>query len=230
MVSLAETSGDPLSEQENTRLRELECTVAHNLSGFLETGKALLEIREGRLYREHYDNFDSYLFERWGISRSRARDLISSVEVTKTLLAGPAGPDGDAPLPIDLSEKALQPLAKLSPELRCATWRLASKITDKPSHNVICGLVRIVKEAINEGYGREHSPKPKPKPKPEEPPNTSFLRGIYTLSAICVAPQVIVCDISDRAQAARCVRACKEVARRCHFLVSELTDKFPGLC
>jgi len=220
-VLLTETSSCALSEAERSRLHELEHTVESNLATFLETGKALAEIRDSGLYREHYGSFERYLLERWGISRSRARDLMNSVDVSETLLAGPAGPEGDAPLPPDLSEKALQPLAKLSTELRCATWSLASRISEKPTHTVVSKLVRIVQTAIADGYDE-----PTTKPKPEQPPNTSFLRSIYKLSTISVTPQLIVCSISDPAQAQRCVAVCRAVAKHCHYIADELSEKF----
>jgi hypothetical protein len=196
--------------------------VERNLVSFLETGRALLEIRDSRLWRSHYSSFETYLIRRWGISTSRGKELMRSTLVAENLLTGPAAPEGDAPLPADLSEQSLRPLSKLSPELQCATWTLASRITEKPSHTVISRIVRIVQTAIAEGYGQ-----PAAKPKREEPANTVFLRIVYKVAAMeAVSPQIIVTSISDADQARRCIAACKEVSRRCHFIADQLSERF----
>jgi hypothetical protein len=50
--------------------------------------------------------------------------------IFETLLAGPAAPSGDAPLPPDLSESVMRPLAKLPPKLQVECWRLVSRVTE----------------------------------------------------------------------------------------------------
>ena len=52
--------------------------------------------------------------KRWAISKRRGLDLVRSTAVAENLLTGPAGPSGDAPLPPDLSENVMRPLARLS--------------------------------------------------------------------------------------------------------------------
>jgi len=211
-----------LSPEQQRRLHELECVVERNLVSFLETGRALLEIRDSGLYKQHYATFELYLIRRWGISTSRGKELMRSTLVAENLLAGPAAPDGDAPLPPNLSEQSLRPLSKLSPELQCATWSLASRITEKPSHTVVSQIVRVIQQAIASGYGE-----PVAKPKREEPANTVFLRIVYKVAAMeAVAPQIIVTSIADPDQARRCIAACREVGRRCHFIADELAERF----
>jgi hypothetical protein len=214
-----------LSPEQQRRLHELERVVERNLISFLEAGRALLEIRDSGLYKQHYATFELYLVRRWGISTSRGKELMRSTLVAENLLAGPAAPGGDAPLPEGLSEQAMRPLSKLSPELQCATWTLASRITEKPSHTVISRIVRIVQTAIAEGYGE-----PAAKPKREEPANTVFLRVVYKVAAMeAVSPQIIVTSISDPDQARRCIAACKEVVRRCHYIAEELAERFSAV-
>ena len=216
-----------LSSEQRARLCELETTIEHSFVSFLQCGRALLAVRDEKLYVEHYRSFEYYCIRRWGLTAHRGRELIRSTLVAETLLTGPAAPGGDAPLPENLSEQALRPLAKVgSPELQSAVWSLASRITEKPTHFVISRLVRTIQTAISEGYGDSNTSRPKR----QESENTIFLRVVYKVSAMkSVSPQLIVRTISDPAQARRCVAACRELARRCHFIADELIGKFPGL-
>jgi hypothetical protein len=140
-----------LSSEERGRLHELERTVERTLESFLECGRALLEVRDRALYREHYKSFEHYLTRRFGITYSQGASLMRSTLVAEHLLAGPAGPQGDAPLPLDLAEDTLRPLQKLAPTLQCAIWRLASRITEKPTHHIVSRIVRTVTAAIQQG-------------------------------------------------------------------------------
>ena len=71
-------------------------------------------MRERKLYREHYPNFQTYCIKRWGISERRGLDLARSTAVAEHLLDGPAGPEGDSPLPPNLAENVMRPLSKPS--------------------------------------------------------------------------------------------------------------------
>ena len=223
---LTEVEPATLSPEQQRRLHELERVVERNLVCFLETGRALLEIRDSGLYKQHYATFELYLVRRWGISISRGKELMRSTLVAENLLAGPGAPNGDAPLPPDLSEHVMRPLSKIgSPELQASVWSLASRITEKPTHSVVSRIVRLVQVSIASGYGE-----PAAKPKREEPPNTNFMRVIYKLGAMpAVSPQLIVTSISDPGQARRCIAACKEVARRCHYIAEELSERFSAV-
>jgi len=86
-----------LSSEERSRLHELERTVERTLESFLECGRALLEVRDRALYREHYKSFEHYLTRRFSISYSQGASLMRSTLVAEHLLAGPAGQEGDAP-------------------------------------------------------------------------------------------------------------------------------------
>ena len=56
-----------------SRLAELETVIESGIRTFVDVGRALLEIRDSRLYRESYPTFDEYCRERWGFGRIRAR-------------------------------------------------------------------------------------------------------------------------------------------------------------
>src|SRR6516164_8017759 len=138
-----------LNPEQKTRLYELERTVERNLSLFLEAGRALLAIRDERLYRT-YGTWEQYCRRRFGITQSRGLELVRSAETVENLLRGPANPDsGDAPLPADLSEQALRPLNGLEPALACACWRLATRL-GKPTGHVVGQIVRVVKGGIQQ--------------------------------------------------------------------------------
>src|SRR4029077_9358508 len=104
-------------------------------------GRALLQIRDQELYRPLYASFEDYLIKRWAITYSQGASLMRSTLVAEHLLAGPAGPQGDSPLPLDLAEDTLRPLQKLAPTLQCAVWRLASRITEKPTGHIFARIV-----------------------------------------------------------------------------------------
>ena len=55
--------------------------ASQGVAVFVEVGKALAKIRDGRLYRETHATFEAYCAERWGWSRVRAHQLIESSEV-----------------------------------------------------------------------------------------------------------------------------------------------------
>src|SRR5690348_15981222 len=95
--SPTQTQSSFQSQEERTRLHALERVVERSLESFLECGRALLEVRDRRLYREHYKSFEHYLTRRWGITYSQGASLMRSTLVAENLLRGPAAPGGDAP-------------------------------------------------------------------------------------------------------------------------------------
>src|SRR6516225_4136680 len=178
-ISIPEASqaGPPLNCEERIRLAQLETLIEGSLEKFLVAGRALPEIKTRRLYRQEYSTFQDYCMKRWAISERRGLDLVRSTAVAENLLAGPAGPSGDAPLPPDLSENVMRPLAKLPPQLQVECWRLASHLTGKPTHFVVSRIVRVVSNAIDQGCGNAQ------KPKRVEAEELSFLRPFFGLHA-----------------------------------------------
>jgi len=74
-------SAEQLASTEAARLVELEETIERGLETFIEVGLALIEIREGKLYRESHRTFPAYVRERWGFSGRRARQLMQAAKV-----------------------------------------------------------------------------------------------------------------------------------------------------
>ena len=156
-------STSPLSSSEKTRLRELERTIERGLATFLTIGKALIEIRDRRLHREHYGNFEAYLRDRWAIGISRGNQLIAAVQVSETLLAS-----GVNPATINAcNEHQLRPLTRLEPELQPAAWAVATAIEEKPRTSTLAAVVQTIQAGIHEACVEQNgltAPKPSTEP------------------------------------------------------------------
>jgi protein gp37 len=66
-------------------LDQLEAIIERGLSTFIEVGTALLEIRNGRLYRATHATFEEYCEKRWHFSRPRAYQLMDAAQVVSNL-------------------------------------------------------------------------------------------------------------------------------------------------
>lgn len=71
----------PLSKRGAALLAEAEEKIERGLATFDEVGKALFEIRDGRLYREEYETFEDYCLGRWHFTSRRARQLMEAADI-----------------------------------------------------------------------------------------------------------------------------------------------------
>lgn len=108
-----------LTQEERSTLRQREMTISQGRRIFLEVGKALLEIRDRRLFRETHASFDAYCQERWQFKRSRASQLIGAVRVVANLASDPA----NSILPINEGQSGF--LSSLPPKQQSEVWRTA---------------------------------------------------------------------------------------------------------
>lgn len=103
---------------EHVRLMELETEIENGLRTFVDVGNALLEIRDGRLYRQTFGTFEDYCRERWGFTRMHASRLIGAAEVvanvTDRLQIAP---------PSNIEQT--RPLTALEPDQQRAAWQRA---------------------------------------------------------------------------------------------------------
>ena len=106
-----------LNSLERTNLRNAEKVIEKGQQTFLDVGNALIEIRDGNLFRETHKTFKTYCREKWGFEDSRARQLIGGAErakrlesVTRVTLLPPTG------------EKQLRPLARLPEDQQGDAW------------------------------------------------------------------------------------------------------------
>ncbi|MDB5620535.1 hypothetical protein [Tardiphaga sp.] len=81
-----------LATAETARLKQCEKAIEKGLGTFVEVGQALLDIRDGKLYRASHKTFEAYCKERWDISRPRAYQLIEGAKTVQTI-ADVAGAD-----------------------------------------------------------------------------------------------------------------------------------------
>jgi len=120
MLSTDNTSlNAQLNASERARLDELEMAIDRGLQTFYEVGKALEEIREQKLYRDH-KTFETYCRDRWGIARPTAYLFINAAQVMENL-----SPIGDI---LPRKENQVRPLTQLSPELQIEIWQQAVEL------------------------------------------------------------------------------------------------------
>jgi len=95
------------------RLIQLENIIEANQHKFYQTGKALKQIRDDRLFR---DSFEAYVKDRWDMARSQAYRLITAAEVIDNL-----SPIGDGVLP--QNEFQARVLARFTKAEQRNIWR-----------------------------------------------------------------------------------------------------------
>jgi len=81
----AKKASQALSVQEVRKLAECEKAIQENNNSFFLAGKALLEIRDGKLHKAEFTSFNKYCEGRWGSSGSHARRLIDAYRLVTTL-------------------------------------------------------------------------------------------------------------------------------------------------
>lgn len=122
-----------LSHAEESKFVRCEAVIEQGLKTFVEVGTALMEIRDGRLYRAQYRTFESYCRERWGLERRRAYQLIDAaavVENVKNFSQPPA------------VESHAAALATVEPEQQSNVWERA--VETAPDGRVTAAHVKQV--------------------------------------------------------------------------------------
>jgi len=102
-----------LTIQEQEILRSCEELIKQGLETFYVVGRALMTIRDQRLYRVEYSNFESYCRERWDMTRRHAYRFITATSIV----------DGIAPTAVmPTHESQIRPLLKLPDTKRRQAW------------------------------------------------------------------------------------------------------------
>lgn len=131
-----------LAAAEQQQLERCEGVITSGLKQFIEVGDALLQIRDGRLYRVDYHTFEDYCRERWSMSRPRAYQLMEAAGVAVTLSTnGKHFPQ---------NERQARELAKFDADLHPAIMRTveaAAKTLNKP---MTTGMIQRVGEVITQ--------------------------------------------------------------------------------
>ena len=71
---------DILTTAEAAELARAEAVIKDGMTAFMAVGTALLRIQQKRLYRATHDTFETYLRERWSISRTRGYEMIAAAD------------------------------------------------------------------------------------------------------------------------------------------------------
>jgi hypothetical protein len=144
-VEITIAEGEKLSKGERKDLAKLRNTIHTGFSDIvtrgIEVGKALLEIRDRRLYREKKSNFETFCSEVLSIARSRAYELLNAAEVRQQLSAM-----ADT-IVQPANERQIRPLVSLkTAEKRQAAWVRALAIAGSAKVSE-----KHVRKAIKEG-------------------------------------------------------------------------------
>ena len=135
----------PLDAAERRQLATLEKTIERNAGAVFEFGRALREIRDGRLYRATHSSFEMYCADRWGISKSDGHRQIQAATLFEA--AQPIA----AKLGIALTcESQMRPLARVEagdlPDVLKKAARLVPKAADGTRRITAEVLTRAVRE------------------------------------------------------------------------------------
>jgi len=218
VISSASISS-PLSTEEKSKLFEYERIIEKNLTGFIRCGRALLAIREEKLWRENYSSFADYCRERFAIARSTADQLCRSTQVFESLATTLA--DSDTPVPADVPEIVVRPLGQLGgDELRVQTWRLAASLSPdkRPTRTIAARIAGLVREAIEPAGGNQ-------KPTKSYPVFTAPIQRLAKISSF--EPSVSVLHVKTPEQGRRIHEACERVVAMCRQVEDQLCKKFP---
>lgn len=105
-------------------LMEHEKVIEQGLNTFIDVGRALAAIRDGKKYKAlGYANFEEYVGKRWNMSRRRAHHLVDAANTAEILCTNvhEIEPASEAQL------RPLAPLAKRDPEAAREAWAEAAK-------------------------------------------------------------------------------------------------------
>jgi hypothetical protein len=83
--NVSELMSEELTIAESKRLAQLESIIERTRKSFIEFGKALLEIRDSKLYRPQYSTFEQYCQGRWRFGRRYVNQVIRSSQAVLQL-------------------------------------------------------------------------------------------------------------------------------------------------
>jgi len=129
-----------LTIAEASALARHESMIERGRSTFIEVGRALLKIRDGRLYRQGYGTFEEYCQDRWHWGRKYVNKQIAAAEVV-----GEMTPIGVIPA----TESQARPLTSLSPEQRADAWARAVESLPPGKAMTAAHVERVVRPLVN---------------------------------------------------------------------------------
>lgn len=133
-----------LSLVEVTALGECEQTIERGLATFVDVGRALLRIRDERLYRAEHGTFEAYCQGRWAFSRSRAYALIDAADAMSCMQDIP-----DVPPPTNVRQAS--ELVRVPEADRPSVWREAVAATGgKPTAAAVRSIADRVRAGVED--------------------------------------------------------------------------------
>jgi len=154
------TESPKLNVVERRELQSLEEIIQRSLNTLIESGSALLSIRDKKLWRESHKSFEAYVRDKWGFEKNYANKIIASSETVKKL--GTIVPKTPKALEIT-TEGQLRELTGVPSESLAAVVKEAAKIA---GDDVITAKdIRQAKEQVLTA-----NPKADPKPEPKDEP------------------------------------------------------------
>lgn len=122
-------------------LQENEAIIERGLQTFYEVGHALLDIRDGRQYREAgWETFAEYARDRWAMSLPYANQIIAAAQTTEVLRRSMT-----AIAAMPTAEAQVRPLTTLPPDEQPDAWQEAVR---RNAGNV--PPARLVAEVVRE--------------------------------------------------------------------------------
>ncbi len=110
---------------------------------FFEAGKALIELRDRRLYRSTHKTFDEYCLDRFGYNRSRSYQLVDAAIVVDNLQKCPQIVDI-----LPTAEEQVRPMTKLEPHEQQEVWQQAVEFAGGkvPTGRIVKDVVQRIME------------------------------------------------------------------------------------
>ncbi|QFS50917.1 hypothetical protein [Nostoc sphaeroides] len=145
-----------LTEEEQRDRLHLERRVER---AFFEAGKALMELRDRRLYRSTHKTFEDYCRDRFGHSRQKSNYLIAAADVYENLTTiccqnlPPEDLTTNGSQILPTNEGQVRPITKLEPQEQWEVWQQAVELA---SGKVPTG--RIVKDVVQRIMERTQVP------------------------------------------------------------------------
>ncbi|UQN04836.1 hypothetical protein [Deinococcus sp. QL22] len=142
-MTMTEQGVTPLAPEEQETLMRLEAVVRQGWAGFISVGKALLSIRDARLYRAEYKTFGDYSEQVWSWSRQRAQQLMDAAETSHTLTT--IGLRSENERQAREYKDAAKVVATLEPELQVAvaTYLKTATGSERPSTSQVKAAAEV---------------------------------------------------------------------------------------
>lgn len=178
-----------LQRSEREVLERNEAVIRDGLNNFMKVGKALLEIREFKLYRETHATFEAYLKEKWSLSYRRAIQLIDASVVVENM-------NNCSGLAVE-NEAQARELSTLPPEQQAPAFQAAQEAAKTEGRDVTAKDVKAAVKARKPQPAPEIQAEPiQPTEKPTEQPNNDE-RIMHSLKVQIEEMDSLITNIRD---------------------------------